>query len=90
MPLILEVQSERFHSSLIDQQLDAHRIERLERAGHVVVQVTDVQAWHGPPKWWGRCATAGDALRSSITEQPDHPQPLPNRRQVAHAHRTCG
>jgi len=48
LPLILEVQSERFHSSLIDQQLDSHRIDRLERAGHVVVQVTDVQAWHRP------------------------------------------
>lgn len=46
--LILEVQSERFHSSLIDQQVDARRIERLERAGFVVVEVTDVQVWHKP------------------------------------------
>ncbi len=48
LPLIVEVQSERFHSSLIDQQLDAERIRRLEQAGFVVVQVTDVQAWHRP------------------------------------------
>jgi hypothetical protein len=46
LPLIVEIQSERFHSSLIDQQLDALRIERLERAGFVVVQITDVQLWH--------------------------------------------
>lgn len=48
LPVVLEVQSERFHSSLIDQQLDAERIARLERAGFVVVEVTDVQAWHRP------------------------------------------
>jgi len=48
LPLILEVQSERFHSSQIDRQLDARRIERLERAGLVVVEVTDVQVWHRP------------------------------------------
>jgi hypothetical protein len=53
LPLILEVQSERFHSSLIDQQLDAHRIDRLKRAGFVVVQVTDVQVWHKPHELLG-------------------------------------
>jgi hypothetical protein len=46
LPLVLEIQSERFHSSLIDKQLDAQRIERLEQAGLVVVEVTDVQVWH--------------------------------------------
>jgi len=48
LPLIIEVQSERFHSSLIDKQMDAHRIERLERAGFVVVEVTDAEVWHHP------------------------------------------
>ncbi|MGQ0434937.1 MAG: hypothetical protein ACT452_21315 [Microthrixaceae bacterium] len=48
LPLILEVQSERFHSSLIDRQLDATRIERLERAGFVVVEVTEECVWHRP------------------------------------------
>ncbi len=48
LPLIVEVQSERFHASLIDQQLDALRIQRLEQAGFVVVEVTDVQVWHRP------------------------------------------
>jgi len=46
LPLILEIQSERFHSSLVDRQLDADRIRRLEQAGFVVVEVTDVQVWH--------------------------------------------
>lgn len=48
LPLILEVQSERFHSSLVDRQLDATRIERLERAGFVVVEITEEQVWHRP------------------------------------------
>ena len=47
-PLVVEIQSERFHSSLIDRQLDAHRIERLEAAGYIVVAVTDVQVWNRP------------------------------------------
>ena len=48
LPFIVEVQSERFHSSLVDRQLDADRIKRLERAGFVVVEVTDEQVWHRP------------------------------------------
>jgi hypothetical protein len=48
LPLIVEIQSERFHSSLIDQQLDAQRVARLESAGFVVVQVTELQVWHRP------------------------------------------
>lgn len=48
LPLVLEVQSERFHSSLIDEQIDAQRIARLERAGFTVVAVTDVEVWHRP------------------------------------------
>lgn len=48
LPLIAEIQSERFHSSLIDRQLDATRIRRLEAAGYVVVELTDVDVWHRP------------------------------------------
>jgi hypothetical protein len=47
-PFRLEVQSERFHSSLLDQQADAERIARLEAAGFVVTTVTDVDVWHRP------------------------------------------
>jgi hypothetical protein len=48
LPLIVEIQSERFHSSLIDKQLDAERIGRLRRAGFVVVELTEIQVWHHP------------------------------------------
>jgi hypothetical protein len=50
LPFILEVQSERFHSSLIDRQLDARRIEALVAAGYVVHEVTDVDVWHRPQR----------------------------------------
>jgi very-short-patch-repair endonuclease len=45
LPLIVEVQSERFHTSLIDRQLDAERIARLRAAGFVVVELTDTEVW---------------------------------------------
>jgi len=48
LPHVLEVQSERFHASLVDRQLDAERIRRLEAAGFVVTEVTDTQVWTRP------------------------------------------
>lgn len=46
LPFILEVQSERFHSSLLDQQSDKERLARLAAAGFVVAEVTDTDVWH--------------------------------------------
>src|SRR3546814_8576439 len=46
LPLIVEIQSERFHASLIDKQLDATHMERLRAAGFVVLEFTDQQVWH--------------------------------------------
>jgi len=48
LPLIVEIQSERFHTSLVDQQLDEGRIERLKRAGFVVVELIERDVWHLP------------------------------------------
>jgi very-short-patch-repair endonuclease len=45
-PLVVEVQSERYHSALSDQLHDKERKERLEGAGLVVVEVWDTQVWH--------------------------------------------
>jgi hypothetical protein len=61
VPLIVEVQSERFHTSLIDRQLDATRIERLEAAGFVVLEISDEQIWHRP-------STVVDAVRRGRAE----------------------
>jgi len=47
-PLIVEVQSETFHSALVDRQHDARRRSALEAAGFEVVEVTDEQVWYRP------------------------------------------
>jgi hypothetical protein len=48
LPFILEVQSERYHSALLDVVADEARIKQLEADGFVVAQVTDAQAWQHP------------------------------------------
>lgn len=48
LPFLLEVQSERFHASLLDTRDDAARRARLEAAGYVVVEVSDTDVWHYP------------------------------------------
>ncbi len=48
VPVVLEVQSERFHRSHLDQQLDGLRIERLTAAGYVVTEIFEEDVWHRP------------------------------------------
>ena len=48
LPFRLEVQSERFHTALLDTRADAARMARLGAAGFVVRTATDVDAWHHP------------------------------------------
>lgn len=48
LPIILEVQSERYHSALIDRAADAARKARLEALGFVVVEVWDTDIWYRP------------------------------------------
>jgi very-short-patch-repair endonuclease len=48
LPLVVEVNSERFHTALLDVQADAARTKRLEAAGLVVVVVDDHQVFHDP------------------------------------------
>ncbi len=45
-PLVVEVQSERYHSALSDQVHDKARRRGLEDAGLVVVEVWDSQIWY--------------------------------------------
>ncbi|MCU1452628.1 MAG: Protein of unknown function (DUF559)/Domain of unknown function [Acidimicrobiales bacterium] len=47
-PLIVEIDSERYHAALVDARADADRTARLEAAGYVVERVTDRQVWHRP------------------------------------------
>ena len=46
LPLVVEVQSELYHSSLTDQEADARRRQRLKAAGFEVVEVWDAEVWH--------------------------------------------
>lgn len=50
VPFLLEVQSERFHASLVDQETDQRRLARLGAAGFVVAAVTEVDVWHRTPR----------------------------------------
>lgn len=47
-PLIVEVQSETYHSSLVDRAHDERRLAALRTAGFEVLEVTDQQVWHRP------------------------------------------
>jgi very-short-patch-repair endonuclease len=46
LPVIVEVQSERYHTALLDRAADAKRRADLEQAGFVVVEVWDTWIWH--------------------------------------------
>ncbi len=48
VPVVLEVDSDRYHAALTDRAADERRQRRLERAGFVVARVEEVQVWHRP------------------------------------------
>ncbi len=48
LPLIVEVQSERFHSALTDRCDDEARLAALDAAGFAVVEVKEADVWHDP------------------------------------------
>ena len=60
LPLIVEIQSEAFHSALLDREADAARRRHLEAAGFVVVEITDEQVWSRP---WEVGPAVLDAIR---------------------------
>lgn len=65
LPLVVEVQSERYHASLVDRVADARRRARLEAAGIVVVEVWDTDVFHRPADVRARIAAAVRRVRSS-------------------------
>lgn len=48
LKIVVEVQSERFHSSLSDRRRDAARIARLRAAGWVVLEITEEDLFRRP------------------------------------------
>lgn len=59
LPLIVEVQSERYHEALLDKQHDAVRKANLEAAGFIVVEIWDSAVWY-------RRHEVVDAVRSGL------------------------
>jgi very-short-patch-repair endonuclease len=66
LPLLVEVQSERYHTALVDKVADAARRARLEAAGFSVVEVWDSEVWHQPSLVRERIRLARWALRTGV------------------------
>lgn len=49
-PLVLEIQSDRYHALLTGRQRDLERIGRLRAMGLVVVELWEFDAWHRPER----------------------------------------
>lgn len=62
-PLIVEVQSEKYHSALCDRESDVLRIKRLERDGFTVFEITDTLIWTSPAETVRRVRAALATLR---------------------------
>jgi very-short-patch-repair endonuclease len=67
LPLVVEVQSERYHSALTDQAHDLARRTGLESAGFTVVEVWDTQLWHAKHE---AVAAVRDGIRRCRTRHP--------------------
>ncbi len=65
LPLIIEVQSEKYHTALCDQLADRARRERFEAAGYAFVEITDVELWTAPQAVRSRVETAARRLRAA-------------------------
>jgi very-short-patch-repair endonuclease len=48
--IIIEVQSDRFHGSMVDSRRDAERIDALRAAGWIVVEIHEYDIWYDPEK----------------------------------------
>ena len=65
LPLIVEVQSERFHRGLSADRDDRARITALRRAGYEVLEVTDLDIFHRPDQ----VVAAVDSARARLVAQ---------------------
>ena len=45
---MIEIQSELYHSSLVDRRADDRRLAHLRASGFVVVEITDTLVWTRP------------------------------------------
>ncbi len=69
--VVIEIQSEMFHSALADRRSDTARRDQLERDGFVVVELTDVELWSRPIEArakLGRALTSGRSVLRGVTD----------------------
>lgn len=57
-PVVLEVQSERYHLALTNVMDDARRMKALRSAGFTVVEIWENDVWHRPDRWLADVRTA--------------------------------
>ena len=62
VPLIVEIQSERYHTTSAHRAADAVRIRKLEEAGYTVVVVWDYEIWENPTAVMDRIKVARSRL----------------------------
>ena len=67
LPLIVEILSERYHTSLTDRAADAARRERHRAMGFLVVEVWDYEIFHTPWLVVERIRAARALLRAAST-----------------------
>jgi very-short-patch-repair endonuclease len=68
LPLVVEIQSERYHTALVDRAADAARREQLRADGFEVVEVWDHEVWHEPAEVRARVGEAA-ALQRALRRQ---------------------
>jgi len=56
--IVIEVQSDRYHTAVSDRERDRRRRDRLEAAGFVVIEVWESEVWHRPDDWIERVRRA--------------------------------
>jgi len=66
LPIVIEVLSERYHSSLLDREADGRRFAALITAGFTVVTVWDHELWQSPGQALERVHLAEVALRTHL------------------------
>jgi very-short-patch-repair endonuclease len=64
VPLVVEVQSELFHGSVLDRQRDQQRLEHLRAAGFIVLELWESEIWHRPDEAVAKVVEARHTARS--------------------------
>jgi very-short-patch-repair endonuclease len=65
LPVVVFVDSERYHSALIDVRRDEEQRAALDAAGFVVVRVTDVDVWNRGPEVIAKLRGACERARAA-------------------------